>query len=172
MIFWGSLLGSSILGISHRHVSRCVNVPVMPPPSRAAQQFVPAWRGSSPRGTQATVAATPSQSTGPSPQSSSTDLAQPAAQATGPASVEVDSPVAWAAIKRDLCCCEARWSELCLLEVEAPYGAVSPKSSDILDLKRQGQCIPEVTLRRVRGCIEPTSLKTLGTTSSKVTPLS
>ena len=70
--------------------------------------------------------------------------------------MEVDSPVTRAAIERDLRCYEERWSELCLLEAEAPYGVVSPKASNIPDLKRQGKCILEATLRRVRGCIEAT----------------
>ena len=47
--------------------------------------------------------------------------------ATGPAVMEVDSPVARAAIERDLSCYADQWRYLQQVEVEVPYGLVDPE---------------------------------------------
>ena len=58
-----------------------------------------------------------------------------------------------AAIERDLKSYADQWRQLQEDEVEASYGPVFPKPTDLQNLCRKGTCILEVTLRRGTNCI-------------------
>ena len=69
---------------------------------------------------------------------------------------EFTSEVANAAIKRELNCYKIQWHQLQLAEIHNPYGPSNPEAGDIKDLKRSGNCIQNVTLRRQINCMKAT----------------
>ena len=70
--------------------------------------------------------------------------------------MDVHSPLARAAIDRDLACYADQWQCLQQLEVESAHGPVCPVEAVKLELARSGKCVHAVTLRRGDDCIEAT----------------
>ena len=68
--------------------------------------------------------------------------------------IEVESAVAEAAIKCDLNCYANQWRHLQLNEVEDAYGPLFPQRSHIDKLRRNGNCIHDVTFHRGIDCIK------------------
>ena len=69
---------------------------------------------------------------------------------------EFTSEVANATIQRELNCYKMQWHQLQLAESNNPYGPSKPEAGDITDLKRSGNCILNVTLRRQIDCMKAT----------------
>ena len=69
---------------------------------------------------------------------------------------EFTSEVTNATIQGDLNCYKKQWHQLELAETHNPYGPSNPEAGDIKDLKRSGNCILNVTLRRQIDCMKAT----------------
>ena len=70
--------------------------------------------------------------------------------------MEFDDTLARAAIELELASYARHWNELQLIEVQDVYGPLSAESADIGELRRNGTCIRDVTLRGCTDCIKAT----------------